>query len=199
MSDETQPADYFTSNAAFDSLYPERIQQLSRRHWTPLGVAKKAAQFLAVKPGGRILDIGSGVGKFCLVGGFFYPDQHFYGVEQREDLINQAEAVQAFTGLENVSFIHGDFTRLDVAAYDHFYFYNSFYEHLVESSDRIDDTVDYSEGQYNFNAGYLFKALASKPEGTRVMTFHSLLDDMPPGYRLVYSSMGMLLRGWIKM
>jgi len=198
MSDSIQPADFFTSNVAFDSLYPERIQQLSKRHWTPLGVAKKAAQFLAVNPGDKILDIGSGVGKFCLVGAFFYPGQHFFGIEQRGELVNQAEAVQAFTGLQNVTFLHGDFTRLDVTGFDHFYFYNSFYEHLVESEDRIDDTVDYSEGQYNFNAGYLYTALASKPVGTRVVTFHGLLDEMPPGYQQVYSSMGMLLRGWIK-
>ncbi|SEN73212.1 Methyltransferase domain-containing protein [Chitinophaga rupis] len=196
---DPEQAHYFSSNADLDSIYPERIRKLSKRHWTPLGVAKKAAQFLAAKPGDKILDIGSGVGKFCLVGGFSCPDQHFYGIEQRRELIEHAEAAQALTGVENVTFIHGDFTRLDVTPYNHFYFYNSFYEHLVESDDRIDDEVDYSEGMYNFNARALYLALDSKPAGTRVVTFHSLLDEMPQGYQLAYSSLGMLLKGWIKV
>lgn len=199
MIDPTGETHYFSSNADFDSIYPERIQRLSKRHWTPLGVAKKAAQFLAANPGDKILDIGSGVGKFCLVGGFFCPRQHFYGIEQRLELVEHATTAQLLTGVTNVTFMHGDFTRLDVTPYNHFYFYNSFYEHLVESDDRIDDEVDYSEGMYNYNAHALYQAFNSKPPGTRVVTFHSLLDEMPPGYQLAYSSLGMLLKGWIKV
>jgi len=42
---------WYMTDAAFDWLYPERIQLLSKRHWTPMGVAKKAAQFLANRTG----------------------------------------------------------------------------------------------------------------------------------------------------
>jgi len=32
------------------------------------------------------LDIGSGVGKFCLAGAYYKPSASFFGVEQRKDL-----------------------------------------------------------------------------------------------------------------
>ena len=37
-------------------------------HWTPVHVARRAAQFLVTGPETRVLDVGSGPGKFCLVG-----------------------------------------------------------------------------------------------------------------------------------
>jgi len=199
MDDLIQQALYFSTNEGFDSLYPDRFRRLSKRHWTPLGVARKAAHFLASAPAGnKILDIGSGVGKFCLVGGHYFRDRHFYGVEQRPELVRQADAVKQFTGRDNVTFIHANVTDLDLEAYDHFYFYNAFFENLVEESDRIDNRLDYSEGLYNQYAAYVYRALEAKPPGTRLVTFHSLLDEIPPGYRMVYNTMSLLLRCWIK-
>src|SRR5215470_16048122 len=112
LSERLVKPNCFLNDGAFDWLYPERIQRLSRRHWTPLGVARKSAHFLANAPGKRILDIGSGVGKFCLVGGHYYPDALFFGVEQREELYNLATDARDMTGKFNVEFIHGNFTHL---------------------------------------------------------------------------------------
>ena len=185
------------SDAAFDWLYPERIQQLSKRHWTPMRVAKKAAQFLAEEPGKRILDIGCGVGKFCLIGAHFYPGSSFYGVEQRQDLYNYAVAAGKSTQTTNASFIYGNFTQLDMDEYDCFYFYNAFFENL-DDNDRIDRKVDYSESLYVYYSRLLYKALFNKPSGTRLATFHSLEDEIPPGYQLVDASDDFMLKMWIK-
>lgn len=38
-------------------------------HWTAIVIAPKAGEFLTI-PNASVLDIGSGVGKFCLVAGF---------------------------------------------------------------------------------------------------------------------------------
>ena len=38
---------------------------------------------------------------------------------------------------------HGNFTQLDFKNFDHFYFYNAFYENLA-GTDKIDDSIDYS-------------------------------------------------------
>ena len=57
---------WFTSDAQFNCLYPPSIQKLSGRYWTPLQSTRLAVQFLASDARARILDIGSGVGKFCL-------------------------------------------------------------------------------------------------------------------------------------
>jgi hypothetical protein len=187
----------YVNDAAFDWLYPEKIQQLSRRHWTPISIAKTAARFLAHQPGKKILDIGSGVGKFCLVGARFYPESTFFGIEQREELHQQAMEAKEVMQAHNAHFIHGNFTQTDLSAYDGFYFYNSFFENLVDQ-DQIDDKVEQSTSLYNYYSRYLFKKLTSSASGTRLVTFHSLEDEVPPCFQLVDTSMDLMLKMWIR-
>lgn len=188
----------FSSDVELNKLYPEPIQKLSRRHWTPLLIAKESAQFLTANESVTILDIGSGVGKFCLTGGYFHPLSHFVGVEQREQLVQLATATQTMIGLDNVNFLNSNFTQLDFRDYDHFYFYNSFYENLA-GTDKIDENVDYSAELYNYYTRYLFKQLDMKPAGTRLVTYHSLEDEVPPSYHVVNSSKHETLKFWIKI
>jgi len=189
---------WFDSDEQFNQLYPKSIQSLSRRHWTPLSVARKAAIFLSAEKNARILDIGSGVGKFTLAAAYYTPKTFYTGVEQRKHLVEHAEAAKKILGLEQVSFIHGNFTQVDFRDYDHFYFYNSFFENLA-GKDKIDDSIDYSGELYNYYNRYLFKQLEQKKAGTRLTTFHSLEDEIPPCYHIVGSAMENLLKFWIKV
>ncbi|MDB5279112.1 methyltransferase domain-containing protein [Ferruginibacter paludis] len=186
-----------TADDRFNRLYPFSIQILARKHWTPLPVARKAANFLAAENNARILDIGSGVGKFCLAAAYTKPNAFFYGVEQRKSLIAEAEIVKKTLKLNNTSFIHGNFTQLDFRNYDHFYFFNSFYENLI-GTNKIDDTIEYSRELYNYYNRYLFTQLEQKPAGTKLVTYHSLEDEVPEGYRLANSEADNLLKYWIK-
>ena len=188
----------FGSDEQFDQLYPSNIQSLARRHWTPLSVARKAANFLAAENGARVLDIGSGVGKFCLAAAYYKPKARYYGVEQRNNLIGNDKAAREILGFENVCFTHGNFTRLDFNSFDHFYFYNSFYENLVDT-DKIDDTIDYSGELYNYYTRYLYDQLEQKSRGTRIATFHSLEYEIPPSYHEVGSEFDDFLKFWIKV
>jgi SAM-dependent methyltransferase len=188
---------YFDSDHAFNSLYPLSIQALAKYHWTPLPLAMQAAKFLTCEGPGRILDIGSGVGKFCLAGAHHYPNAHFYGVEQRRRLIDHAETARQRLGPDNVSFIHGNFTQLDFSKYDHFYFYNSFYENLA-CSDQIDNSVEYSGELYNYYTRYLLNLLQKKPKGTRLCTLCSIDDEVPGGFERVHSDVEDNLKYWIK-
>ncbi len=189
---------WFSSDAQFNQLYPSSIQLLAQRHWTPLVVARKAANYLAAESNMRILDIGSGVGKFCLAAAHYKPMAFYYGIEQRKRLINYADAAKEKLRIENVSFIEGNFTQIDFRNYDHFYFYNSFYENLT-GTDKIDDSIDYSLELYNYYNRYLYKQLEQKPPGTRLASFHSLEDEIPKGYHIVGSEMNELLKFWIKI
>lgn len=189
---------WFSSDEQFNQLYPLSIQILARRHWTPLGVTRKVANFLAAEDNARILDIGSGVGKFCLSAAFYKPNAFYYGIEQRKNLISHAEIARETLHLENVSFTHGNFTQLDFKNFDHFYFYNAFYENLSET-DKIDDSIDYSSELYNYYNRYLYKQLDEKPGGTRVATFHSMEDEIPKSYHEVGSEFDNLLKFWIKI
>jgi hypothetical protein len=187
-----------TSDEDFDNLYPKRIRQLSGKHWTPVQVAILAAGFLAEQPGSRILDIGSGIGKFCLAAAQSCPDSHFSGVEQRKNLVRLSEAARRSTGIENVTFIHGNFAQLDLNKFDHFYFYNSFYENLVDDEFHIDESIEYSLSLYEYYTHYLFKALEIRPSGTKLVTFHSFREVVPPCYKLIESLHNTLLKCWIK-
>ena len=51
----------------FDLIYPPKIRKLSSIFWTPVAVAAKAAKWLVTVQGMRVVDIGCGPGKFCLV------------------------------------------------------------------------------------------------------------------------------------
>ncbi|MES1219711.1 MAG: class I SAM-dependent methyltransferase [Bacteroidota bacterium] len=189
---------WFSSDAQFNHVYPTSIQSLAQRHWTPLVVAKKAAGFLAAEKNVKILDIGSGVGKFCLAAAHYKPDAFYYGIEQRKRLVSHAEVAKEILRTENVSFINGNFTQLDFRDYDHFYFYNSFYENIA-GTEKIDKSIDYSLELYNYYNRYLYKQLEQKPPGTRVASFHSLEDEIPQGYHIVGSEINDLLKFWIKI
>ena len=52
----------------FDEIYPDEIRPMAFTHFTPVEMAIKAAKFLVQKTGTRVLDIGSGAGKFCMIG-----------------------------------------------------------------------------------------------------------------------------------
>lgn len=189
---------WFGSDAQFNQLYPAPMQLLAKRHWTPLVVARKAANFLAAESDAKILDIGSGVGKFCLAAAHYKPKAFFYGIEQRKNLIHDAEAAKTILEYENVFFLNGNFTQVDFRQYDHFYFYNSFYENLT-ATDKIDDSIDYSPELFKYYNRYLLKQLEQKPPGTRVAAYHSLEDEMPPGYEVVGVEMDSRLKFWIKI
>ena len=188
---------WFQTDAEFNQLYPFSIQQLAHLHWTPLNITRKIIQFLASDESVRILDIGGGVGKFCLAAAYYKANAQFYGIEQRKNLVEHANEAKNRLGLENVSFNCGDFTQLDLKEYDHFYLYNPFFEN-VEGSEKIDDTILYSESLYNYYNQYLYKQLEEMPSGTRVATYCSWDEEIPPVYHLVETDFQNLLRCWLK-
>lgn len=189
---------WFYSDELFDQLYPSSIRELARMHWTPLNISHKVANFLAAEPDVKILDIGSGVGKFCLAAAYYRPVAFYYGTEQRKHLLQQANAANNILGFENVAFIHGNFTQIDLREYDHFYFYNSFYENLAVA-DKIDNSISYSVELYNYYTRYLLSQLERMPSGTKLATYHSLGDEVPESYKEVSSSCNDLLKFWIKI
>lgn len=188
---------WFTDDEIFHTLYPLHIQKLAAQHWTPLKVAKHVADFLIPEDGAKVLDIGSGAGKFCLAASHYKPNGLFYGIEQRKDLLDNAVEVGYKLDLHNLTFLHGNFTQLDFTQFDHFYFYNSFYEN-IEGTAKIDHKIQYSLSLYNYYNSYLFNQLEKMPVGTRVATYHTWDNQMPAEYYIVKTQLDKLLKFWIK-
>jgi hypothetical protein len=188
---------YLTTDYAFDELYSPAMQALSADHWTPLPIARLATDFLTSGPPSKILHIGSGVGKFCLAGACYAPRHHFYGIEQRAYVVEEAKIAQRKMGLNNVSFLLGNLTQLDLSQFNHFYFFNSFYENLNDER-QIDHDIEYSKSLYSHYVSYLHKQLRVMPVGTRVATYHSRYEEIPLSYDLIDTLEEGQLNFWIK-
>lgn len=189
---------WFASDKIFNSLYPKPIQEVAEKHWTQLEVARKSAAFLAVSPDAKVLDIGSGSGKFCLTAAHYNPHTFFYGIEQRANLVELSTELAQKLQLANVSFICDNITNIDFENFDHFYFYNSFYEN-VAGTQKIDSAIKYSDELYHYYNRYLYKQLNKKPAGTRWVTYHSFGIETPPSYEIVHTDYNEFLKFWIKV
>ena len=169
---------------AFDRMYPVLIRDLSAIHWTPFRVARRAAELLDLPASSRVLDVGSGVGKFCLVASKHSPAT-FVGMERRRNLVELAEAARAEMGAERVAFLHADALLADWTGFDAVYFYNPFGEHFLDEIERI-DSERYGMGEYSRAVRAAYDHLEGMPAGTRVALYHGFGTAMPAGYQPVH-------------
>lgn len=183
-------------DSAFNELYPARIKILSELHWTPVEVAKIAADYLAEISNTKILDIGSGAGKFCLVGAATTKGM-FYGVEQRRSLIKLSKKLATKHNISNVEFIHSNITQISFTEYDAFYFYNPFYENL-NTFQQIDKKVIPNKNLYYSYTQYVRKELSKTPLGTRLVTYYSFGDEIPEGFDIEFTAFNGELNFWKK-
>lgn len=191
-------AKFFASDLVFNKLYTTQIRSLADRHWSTLEVAEKAAHFLTMDGNVKVLDIGSGVGKFCLAAAYYKPNSFFYGVEQRISLVEESNKVNELLQLSNVQFMHQNILETNFDLYNHFYFYNAFHENLSED-DKIDDAVAYSKDLYHNYTRYVFRQLEKKTSGTRLATYFSSELEVPSSFIEVYSEMNNNLKFWMKL
>ena len=184
------------SDLNFDKIYPKAYQEHSARHFTPVKIAIKAAKLLVDKEDDKILDIGSGVGKFCCIGAST-TSAHFYGVEKRKNLINLSNKIKRNYKLKNAHFIHKDFTQLDFKKFNGIYFFNSFHENFDETC-VLDDTSKVSLKLYHKYHQNLILKLNECCKGTKLVTFHTLKNKIPSTYQFIDMNETGLLKLYIK-
>ena len=175
--------EYGVTDAEFDRVFPASARDVSSEYWTPVAVAQRAASLLVQEGCRRVLDVGSGVGKFCIVGAAF-TGATFVGVEHRGHFVATAREAARRIGVSSAEFIHGTFDVVNVAEFDALYFYNPFEENLWPPYVQLDQTVHLSEGRFSADLELAQLMLAQAPIGTRVMTYHGLGDGIPAGYAL---------------
>jgi SAM-dependent methyltransferase len=180
----------------FDQIYPSKIRELSSRHWTPVSVAVEAAKLLVRGPRTRVLDVGCGPGKFCLVAAAL-TDARFTGIEQRSDLVAIARRAALKNCLTNVEIIHGNVTDFAFTGYDAFYLYNPFEENMFQRQ-KIDSSVPLSKALFEKYSGYVADQLGNMPIGTRVVTYGGSASEIPACYDCKQALIGDALKLWIK-
>lgn len=186
------------ADSIFDKIYPDEIAKNSGLHWTPVKVGIMAAKLLCGGAERRVLDVGSGCGKFCLVASLTAPGQ-FIGVERRTYLseIAKESAIRLGSGAK---FANQDAFDVDWSYYDAFYFYNPFYE-VKEADMRIDSSLD-GKGLPEFSAYVTAttERLSKLRSGTRVVTYHGFGGVVPTSYELVQRlpACSSVLNLWVK-
>lgn len=168
----------------FDHQLPRRVRMKSAIHFTPVAVVRCAARLLAPRPGMRVLDVGSGPGKFCVVAARERPEATFVGVELRPHLVVMARRLAARVGVANVSFLQADAMDVDWSTYDAFYFYNPFAEQLRDAF-VLDRSLTFNPSRFVEYVTGVRRRLSAAALGTRVVTYHSFGAAVPPGYDLV--------------
>jgi len=167
----------------FDGIYPEEVRPMAFTHFTPIEIAIRAAKFLVQKSGTKVLDIGSGAGKFCMIGSVC-TNGHFTGVEQRDNLHLLAEQIFKKYQLKNINFINSNINQIEFNNYEAFYFFNPFYENIIQF-EKIDDAIDVKNDLYDEYSNYVKNQLDLMPLGTRLVTFFSAYDEVPISYQLI--------------
>jgi SAM-dependent methyltransferase len=179
-----EPQDVLYSDEEFDSVYDSKIRALSEQHWTPVRVASRAAKILTLAGATRILDVGAGVGKFCIVGALV-TDAEFVGVERRAHLVDIARGAAARHRAPRVSFVHGNIETFPFEGFDGIYLYNPFFEQISYYAEQIDGATERSptlHAQFVTATREKLVALASR---VAVVTYHGFGGRMPPEYSLV--------------
>lgn len=181
----------------FDVIYPQTIRHLSKRHFTPVEVAIKATEWLTENNfTGKILDIGSGSGKFCFIAAALSKST-ITGVEYRKDHIDICNKIKLKNRLQNVEFIHSNINKIAFKNYDGFYFFNPFQEQ-IDSSAKIDMVIKTNESFYAEYEEYVKKELEKLPAGTKLVTYHTSLAQIPTNFCLTKTRFEGKLKLWIK-
>lgn len=158
------------SERDFDLIFPKAARKFARAEWTPLVAAVRAAAMLVDRPGVRVLDVGCGAGKFCVIGSLTTKGQ-FTGIDTDEELVDIARELASAAKLPRLTFRYGDALTLDWTKFDALYFFNPFANSAGD------------EAEFMATIGRVSAKLAAMPSGTRVVTYHGYGGQMPPCYR----------------
>ncbi|WP_395746084.1 class I SAM-dependent methyltransferase [Prosthecobacter sp.] len=180
----------------FDQIFPVAISKLSACHWSPANVCRTAAQMLASEPGAKVLDIGCGPGKFCIIGATT-TQGHFTGVEQRAKLVRVAKNVIEKNHIPRVDIVHGNIQDMNFRDFDAFYLFNPFEENVLPSL-RIDYEVELKARLYTDYTAHVQQQLLRMPLDTRVVTYCGECLEIPACYVCVKTAFTNQLKLWVK-
>jgi predicted RNA methylase len=173
----------FVRDESFDCVYPEFIQAVSARFWTPISVALTAADWLQQYGCRDVLDVGAGAGKFCIVTSLASACV-LQGIEQRDYLVDAAcAAAKAYD--VTASFEHGTIDGVDPSRFSAFYLYNPFAENQYGGVDRLDHLVELSDARWSRDLATVESWLDDAQRGTCVVTYHGFGGRIPDTYDLV--------------
>jgi predicted RNA methylase len=184
----------------FDRFLPMRLRAVSGMFWTPLAVAARTAEWFAELGVDSVVDIGSGVGKYCVaaaLGGRC----RFTGIEQRPRLVVAASRLaRQFRVDDRVRFVAGSLDPGTTPTADAYYLYNPFGENRFGPEGHLDEDVELGEDRYRRDIAAVEQLLERAPAGTYVITYNGFGGRVPAGYDQIRvdRTLPNMLRMWHK-
>jgi hypothetical protein len=185
---------------AFDRYLPESLRTISGRHWTPVRVAAFGARWLSSRGVRSVVDIGSGAGKFCVVGALA-SDCTFVGIEQRERLVDVARGLaRLFRVSDRARFERGVYDGGALPPADAYYLFNPFGENILDGTDHIDHDVVLSDHRYLQDIDAMERTLRNAPAGAYFLIYNGFGGAIPESFEEVPGDIEApdLLRLWRK-
>ncbi len=166
----------------FDLLLPTELRIVSSQYWTPLAVAARAAEWFDALGVQRVVDIGSGAGKFC-VAAALAGTASYVGLEHRLALVIAARALAETLAIaDKVEFVHGTLVDLAELRADAYYLFNPFGENWYAVEEQLDAEVELSPERHARDVAAVERLLREAPLGTFVLTYNGFGGDVPEGY-----------------
>jgi SAM-dependent methyltransferase len=164
---------------AFDRLLPMRLRAASDQFWTPLHVVRRAASWFEDLGLRTVVDVGSGVGKFCIAGALI-GSCRYIGIEQRPQLVTVARNLARLLAVDDrVSIVGGRFGEVETPAADCYYFYNPFEENLFPAGEGLDSEVELSRELFRADLRCFRGLVGTLPLGAHVLTYNGVGGRLP--------------------
>lgn len=166
----------------FDQLLPTELRAVSSQYWTRLSVAAHAAEWFEALGVQRVVDIGSGAGKFC-VAAALAGTASYVGLEHRLALVIAARALAETLAVEDkVEFVHGTLGHLAELRADAYYLFNPFGENWYSVEEQLDAEVELGPERHARDVAAVERMLREAPLGTCVLTYNGFGGDVPASY-----------------
>lgn len=185
------------SDESFDAVFPEAVRHVSEVHWTPVEVAFRVAWLLVPTRSARLLDVGAGAGKFCLVAAAA-TGADVRGVERSPYLASVAREAARRMGVA-IDVRDGSFESEDPSTFDGIYLFNPFTDSLCVPG--VVAAFEHEERRAQKDVRRAEKFLRGARVGARVATFCGFGAPMPKRYERMLREErgGGVLEVWTKM
>jgi SAM-dependent methyltransferase len=165
----------------FDRILPYWARKPSRVHWTPVMVARRAVELLTEsRQKTKILDVGSGCGKFCLIAASV-SHATLFGLEQRTHYVELSRKLAQHYRISNLTFIQANMKDVDWSWFNSIYLFNPFLENRLPNQ-KIDDSIELERQKYFEYVKTVESKLRGMPKGSRVVTYFGFGGCFPASY-----------------
>lgn len=183
------------TDEAIDSHLPLSARQVSPLFWTSVPIIERAVAWLDELGVGDIVDLGAGVGKWCVGAALLARhERRYFGLEHRPELVTIAtELATHFDVTDRVTFHQGEVADLLVRpgpipglpAQPAFYLFNPFGENVAPDHERLAPDVELSEARFHRDVAAVEDLLEVAAPGTWVLVYNGFGGRMPFSYEPV--------------